>query len=129
MSVTNCGHQCYSGFLTVLFVAALFRPFLSNSPILSKAYILSTSFKMCVKSRNGDQSPQIMRVAGVGPPLVWKFVPLTAFRNTSLQRAFHGVAGQVICAVIQSQLQEGLRLGQASLGKRLQVPSIHELSS
>jgi hypothetical protein len=102
MPITKCSHQCSSGFRAVLFVTALLRPYLGDLPIVAKAGVLEGSFKICIKARNPDQVPQIMRITSVGPPLVWKFVPLTSFRNASFERALHGVASQVISAVIQS---------------------------
>ena len=57
MPVTNCGHQCSSGFRAVLFVTALFRPYPRDFPIVSKIGILIGSLEICVKAGNHDQGP------------------------------------------------------------------------
>src|SRR5258707_776683 len=100
--VTDCSYQCSGSFRAVLFVTTLLRPNLGDLPIVCEAGILMRSFEVCLKARNPDQLAQIMRVTSVNPLLVRKFVPLTSFRNASFERAFHRIAGQGICAVVES---------------------------
>lgn len=111
-------------------VPALLGPSLNNFPIRSEVRILASLFETrFIKTRNLDQFPQSVRMAGFHLFSVWEFTPLGSFSDASLERTLHRIAGQIIGAIEQSQLQQGGRLLQSDPRKLLEVFSVHEHSS
>ena len=66
-----------------------------------------------------------MGMTQVHPPFIRKVVSLRSLGDTSFQRAFDGVAGQVVSAVEVAQIQKGFGLFQPDLRQLLEVFAIY----
>jgi hypothetical protein len=58
-----------------------------------------------IKPRDADQVAELVGIAGEHLPFVREFIPSNTFCDSSLQRALHGVSGQIICAIEQLKPQ------------------------
>ena len=89
------------------FIAALLGPELNDFPIPAVPGVAGQSFVMrFIETGDPDQVAQIVGMAGIRPTLVREFKPPSALGNAGLQRALHGVAGQIIGTVVHAQIQQ-----------------------
>ena len=53
-------------------------------------------------------------------------MPACTLGDTSLQRALHGITGQIVCTVTETHTQKGRGLPKANLRERLQILAVHK---
>ena len=75
-----------------------------------------------------DQLDQAVRVRTVGPVLVREIVQVRLFRDARLERAFDGVAGEVIGGRPAAGCKQRLRVGDPVFLELLKFESVHRKS-
>src|SRR5260370_27568653 len=106
-SITNCLHKLSRRFGTMPAVSAVLRPRLNSIPVRSKIRVLANLFETRVlKTRDSNQLPQVVRMAGFYLPPIREFVPPGYLCDACLERALHRIASQVIRAFASSHLYQ-----------------------
>lgn len=108
-------------------IPALFRPAFRGSPVLLETRVDPGSLQQHVlKARSQHELREIVRTAQLHFFPIWELIPLRTFCDASLQCTLDRISRQIICAIPQSLLQQGLRLFQSNPGELLEISAVHD---